>query len=102
MAAHRLDYAAVKHKLQGVKPHDSQRVAPSDSSSKNSARGPLRILCLCHGSLATSVPAKVVGLVDRTEWLPLWPTDFGGTAVNAEATDGDGDENSSREQSPAL
>jgi hypothetical protein len=55
-----------------------QRVAPSDSSSKNSARGPFRILCLCRGSLATSVPAKVVGLEKRTGWLPHWPTDLWG------------------------
>jgi hypothetical protein len=63
---------------------------------------PSAFWCLCRRSLATSVPAKVVGLVDRAKWLPLWPTDFGGTAANAEATDGDGDENSSREQSPTL
>ena len=29
----------------------------------------------------------------------IGPTDFGGTAVIGEATDGDGDENGSREQS---
>ena len=55
-----------------------ERFAPSDSSSKNSARGPLRILCLCRGPLATSVPANVVGLVGRTRWLPDWPTDLWG------------------------
>jgi hypothetical protein len=58
---------------------------------------PYAILCLCRGSLATSVPAKVVGLVHRAAWLPLWPTDLWGTAVIGEATDGDGDENSSRD-----
>ena len=35
-------------------------------------------LYLCHQSLATSFPAKVVGLVDRSRWLPHWPTDLWG------------------------
>jgi hypothetical protein len=39
---------------------------------------PFRMLCLCRGSLATWVPAKVVGLVDRIESLPDWPTDLWG------------------------
>jgi len=50
-------------------PTQAQRIVPGS---------PLRILCLCRGSLATSVPAKVVGLVDRTSWLPDWPTDLWG------------------------
>ena len=55
------------------------RFAHSDSSSKNSARGSLPYsLCLCRRSLATSVPAKVVGLVHRTGWLPQGPTDLWG------------------------
>ena len=58
---------------------------------------PFRILCLCRGSLATLVPAEVVGLDHASEWRTHWPTDFGGTAVSGEATDDDGDENSSRD-----
>ena len=42
-------------------PTQAQRIVPGS---------PFRILCLCRGSLATSVPTKVVGLVDRTRWLP--------------------------------
>ena len=50
-------------------PTQAQRIVPGS---------PFRILCLCRGSLATSVPAKVVGLVDRARWLPDWPTDLWG------------------------
>ena len=57
---------------------------------------PCAILCLCRGSLATLVPAKVVGLVDRFEWLPHWPTDFVGTAVFWRSDRGDGQANSFR------
>ena len=39
---------------------------------------PFRICRLCRGSLATFVPTKVVGLVDRTRWLTDWPTDLWG------------------------
>jgi hypothetical protein len=49
---------------------------------------------LCHGSLATSAPAKVAGLVDRTRCKPYWPTDFGGAAVCWRSDRGDGDANS--------
>ncbi len=45
-------------------------------------------------------PAKVVGLDAQAGWLLLWPTDFGGTAVLGEATDGDGDENGSGIKTP--
>jgi len=52
------------------------------------AQGPFRIsLCLCHGSLATSDPAKVAGLANANEWIIDWPTDFGGPAVFGEATE---------------
>lgn len=44
-------------------------------------------LCLCHGSLATSGPAKVVGLARTTQWNADWPTDFRGSAVIGEATE---------------
>ena len=91
------------HKLQGMKPHDTPRLTPSDSSSKNSARVPSAILCLCHGSLATLVPAKSRGLgAIQQDGHRTGPTTFGGTAVIGEATDGDGDENSSREQSSTF
>ena len=73
-------------------PTQAQRIVPGS---------PLRILCLCRGSLATSVPAKVVGLVDRTGCgYRNGPRTCGGTAVIGEATDGDGDENSSRDNDP--
>ena len=35
-------------------------------------------LCLCHGSLATLVPAKVAGLASRRKWSTHWPTDLWG------------------------
>ena len=54
MVDHHLDYAEMRK--EGVKLHDCLRLTPSDSSSKNSTRIPSAILCLCHGSLATSVP----------------------------------------------
>ena len=42
-------------------------IAPADSGSKNNPRSvPFRFGSLCRGSLATFVPTKVVGLVDRT------------------------------------
>ena len=63
---------------------------------------PCAILCLCRRSLAASGPAKVVGLASASEWTADRPTDFGGPAAIGEATDGDGDENSSREQRPNL
>jgi hypothetical protein len=50
-------------------PTRAQRIAPGV---------PFRISCLCRGSLATSVPTKVVGLEDRTRWLPHGPTDLWG------------------------
>ena len=43
----------------------------ADSGSKNSARGvPFRFGSLCRRSLATFVPTKVVGLVNRDQWSP--------------------------------
>lgn len=46
-------------------------IAPADSGSKNSSRGvPFRFGSLCRGSLATFVPTKVVGLVNRDHWSP--------------------------------
>ena len=46
-------------------------IAPADSGSKNNARGvPFRFGSLCRGSLATFVPTKVVGLVNRDQWSP--------------------------------
>ncbi len=42
-------------------------------------------------------PPKVVCLVPSTDGHRIGPTTFGGTAVFGEATDGDGDENSSRD-----
>ena len=42
-------------------------------------------------------PPKVVCLVPSTDGHRIGPTTFGGTAVCGEATDGDGDENSSRD-----
>ena len=54
-------------------------IAPADSGSKNHSRGvPFRFGSLCRGSLATLVPTKVVGLVDRTRWTPDRPTDLWG------------------------
>ena len=46
-------------------------IAPADSGSKNNPRGvPFRFGSLCRGSLATIVPTKVVGLVNRDQWSP--------------------------------
>jgi len=50
-------------------PAQAQRIVPGV---------PFRILGLCRRSLATSVPTKVVGLENRTRWLPYWPTDLWG------------------------
>ena len=46
-------------------------------------------------------PKSRAWLVNANRW-PLWPTDFGGTAVFGEATDGDGDENGYGEHSPTT
>jgi len=48
----------------------AQRIEPGEV--------PFRISRLCRRSLATSVPAKVVGLGNQTEWLPHGPTDLWG------------------------
>ena len=75
-------------------------ITPADSGSKNNARGvPLRFGSLCRGSLATFVPTKVVGLVNRDSWSLYWPTDLWGDCGYRRSDHGDGDENSSREQS---
>ena len=78
-------------------------IAPADSGSKNSARVvPFRFGSLCRGSLATLVPTKVVGLVNRAPWSLDWPTDLWGDCGYRRSDHGDGDENSSREQSLPL
>ena len=75
-------------------------IAPANSGSKNNARGvPIRFGSLCRGSLTTLVPTKVVGLVNRDPWSPIWPTDLWGDCGYRRSDHGDGDENSSREQS---
>jgi len=78
-------------------------IAPADSGSKNHSRGvPFRFGSLCRGSLATLVPTKVVGLVNRDPWSPIWPTDLWGDCGYRRSDHGDGDENSSREQASLL
>ena len=47
-------------------------------------------------------PPKSRAWLDNTNRWPHWPTDFGGTAVFGEATDGDGDENGYGEHSPTT
>jgi hypothetical protein len=65
---------------------------PASGSSSNSARRLIRILGLCRGSLATFVPTNVVG-----------PRTSAGTAAIGEATNGEGEENSSTDNvSPGL
>ena len=80
-----------------------QSIAPADSGSKNNARDvPFRFGSLCRGSLAPLVPTKVVGLVNRDPWSPIWPTDLWGDCGYRRSDHGDGDENSSREQASLL
>ena len=75
-------------------------IVPADSGSKNNARDvPFRFGGLCRRSLATLVPTKVVGLVNQVSWSPDWPTDLWGDCGYRRSDHGDGDENSSREQS---
>ena len=77
----------------------SRYMAHSSSSSKNGARGMFPCASrLCRGSLTTLVPAKSrrLGAIHRNGHR-IGRATFGGTAVSGEATDGDGDENGSRE-----
>ena len=79
---------------------NAQRFAPSDSSSKNSARGvPFRILLPLPRIARHLCPRQSRGPGGSSiDGYRIGPPTCGGTAVIGEATDGDGDENSSREQ----
>ena len=72
-------------------------VAPSDSSSKNRAR-PLRILSASAiDRLPPLSPPKSWAWSMEQDGYRIGPRTCGGTAVIGEATEDDGDENSSRD-----